>query len=68
MAENNWKSYELFLLPLKEVHAGASDIGLDYLNYQKFDKNYTNIILHYRFNCSCDCMYQFYESFNSPFR
>ncbi|MFT3935015.1 MAG: ABC transporter permease [Chitinophagaceae bacterium] len=37
------KFYELFLLPLKEVHAGASDIGLDYLNYQKFDKKYTNI-------------------------
>ncbi|MEP6728748.1 MAG: FtsX-like permease family protein [Bacteroidota bacterium] len=35
--------YELFLLPLKEVHAGATDIGLDYLNYQKFDKKYTNI-------------------------
>jgi putative ABC transport system permease protein len=44
MAENdNWKSYELFLLPFKDVHAGATDIGLDYLNYQKFDKNYTNI-------------------------
>jgi putative ABC transport system permease protein len=44
MADNdNWKNYELFLLPLKEVHAGASDIGLDYLNYQKFDKRYTNI-------------------------
>jgi putative ABC transport system permease protein len=40
---NQWKSYELFLLPLRNVHAGASDIGLDYLNYQKFDKNYTNI-------------------------
>src|SRR5580765_544198 len=25
------------------VHAGSTDIGLDYLNYQKFDKNYTNI-------------------------
>jgi putative ABC transport system permease protein len=45
-AEDNnegWKFYELFLLPLKEVHAGATDIGLDYLNYQKFDKKYTNI-------------------------
>jgi len=40
---DNWKNYELFLLPLKEVHANANDIGLDYLNYQKFDKNYTNI-------------------------
>jgi len=40
---DGWKYYELFLLPLKEVHAGATDIGLDYLNYQKFDKKYTNI-------------------------
>jgi len=31
------------LLPLREVHSGATDIGLDYLNYQKFDKKYTNI-------------------------
>jgi putative ABC transport system permease protein len=44
MAEGEgWKSYELFLLPLKEVHAGASDIGLDYINSKKFDKKYTNI-------------------------
>src|ERR1022692_1440106 len=42
-ANDNWKRYELFLLPLKEVHAGATDIGLDYLNYQKFDKKYTSI-------------------------
>jgi len=40
---DNWKNYELFLLPLKDVHANANDISLDYLNYQKFDKNYTNI-------------------------
>ena len=40
---NNWKNYELFLLPLKDVHANAGDIGLDYLNYQKFDKKYTNL-------------------------
>src|SRR5919107_4888688 len=43
MKEDRWKNYELFLLPLKEVHASASDIGLDYINYQKFDKSYTNI-------------------------
>ena len=44
LTENdNWKRYELFLLPLKAIHAGARDIGLDYLNYQKFDRNYTNI-------------------------
>ena len=41
--DDNWKRYELFLLPLNAVHASATDIGLDYLNYQKFDKNYTNI-------------------------
>ncbi len=39
----NWKNYELFLLPLKQVHANAADIGLDYINYQKFDKKYTNL-------------------------
>ena len=31
---DDWKNYELFLLPLKDVHANASDNGLDYLNYQ----------------------------------
>jgi putative ABC transport system permease protein len=41
--EDGWKYYELFLLPLKDIHAGATDIGLDYVNYQKFDKNYTNV-------------------------
>jgi putative ABC transport system permease protein len=43
MQGDGWKYYELFLLPLKDVHSHAADIGLDYLNYQKFDKNYTNI-------------------------
>ncbi len=43
LREDGWKYYELFLLPLKEIHSGATDIGLDYVNYQKFDKNYTNI-------------------------
>ena len=43
MSEDNWKSYELFLLPLTEVHGGASDIGLDSFNYQQFDKGYTKI-------------------------
>ena len=40
---DGWKYYELFLLSLKDVHANTSDIGLDYINFQKFDKNYTNI-------------------------
>ncbi len=39
------KYYKLFLLPLKDVHSNAADIGLDYLNYQKFDKNYTKIFV-----------------------
>ncbi|QEM10163.1 ABC transporter permease [Mucilaginibacter rubeus] len=37
------KSYELFLLSLKDVHANSADIGLDYINYQKFDKHITNL-------------------------
>jgi len=41
--DDGWKGYELFLLPLKDVHGHAGDIGLDYLNYQKFDGSYTNI-------------------------
>jgi putative ABC transport system permease protein len=45
MEGDGWKYYELFLLPLKDVHAGASDIGLDYINYLKFDRNYTRIFL-----------------------
>ena len=40
---DGWKFYELFLLRYRDVHANAADIGLDYLNHQKFDKNYTNI-------------------------
>ncbi len=40
-----WKYYELFLLPYRDVHSNTADIGLDYINYQKFDKNYTNIFL-----------------------
>ena len=43
MSDDNWKNYELFLLPLGEVHGGASDIGLDSFNYQQFDKRYTKI-------------------------
>ncbi|MFD0793928.1 ABC transporter permease [Mucilaginibacter litoreus] len=40
---DGWKYYELFYLPLKDVHANSADIGLDYLNYQKFDKKSTNL-------------------------
>ena len=43
MTPQRAKSYELFLMPLKEIHAGATDIGLDSFNYQQFDKRYTNV-------------------------
>jgi putative ABC transport system permease protein len=39
------KYYELFLLPFKDVHANSADIGLDYINFQKFDKSYTRIFI-----------------------
>lgn len=39
--EDRWKFYQLFLLPLMDVHAKATDIGLDGLNYRKFDHNIT---------------------------
>jgi putative ABC transport system permease protein len=37
------KYMKLFVLPLKEVHANSADIGLDYINFQKFDKKSTNL-------------------------
>jgi putative ABC transport system permease protein len=40
MREDNWKYYELFLQPLKDVHANSSEITHDYVNYQKFDKKH----------------------------
>ncbi|MES2265865.1 MAG: ABC transporter permease [Bacteroidota bacterium] len=40
---DGWKYYEIFYLPLKDVHANSADIGLDYLNYQKFDQKSTNL-------------------------
>lgn len=42
---DQWKYYGLFLLPLREVHANAVDIGVDDINFQKFDKRYTNIFM-----------------------
>ncbi|MDP9048561.1 MAG: ABC transporter permease, partial [Bacteroidota bacterium] len=45
LGNDNWKYYELFYLPLKDIHTNAADIGLDYLNYQKFDKKLTNLFL-----------------------
>ncbi len=41
--EDRWRFYELFLQPLKEVHAGSTSITHDYLNAKKFDKRYTYI-------------------------
>ena len=43
MSDENWKHYELFLLPLRKVHGGASDIGLDNFNYQQFDESFTRL-------------------------
>jgi putative ABC transport system permease protein len=37
------KFIKLFVLPLRDVHANSADIGLDYVNYQKFDKKSTNL-------------------------
>ncbi len=45
MTQGQWKFYELFLLPLRDVHSNSGDIGLDYLNYQKFNKTFTNIFM-----------------------
>ncbi|HYE54505.1 MAG TPA: FtsX-like permease family protein, partial [Chitinophagaceae bacterium] len=43
VTDENWKYYELFLQPLHKVHSGSVNITHDYLNYQKFDSNYTYI-------------------------
>ncbi|HEV9038739.1 MAG TPA: ABC transporter permease, partial [Puia sp.] len=43
LGEDGVKGYQLFLLPLRAVHAHSADVGLDYINYQKFDSSYTNI-------------------------
>lgn len=37
------KYYKLFFIPLKAVHGGASDIGLDHINFHKFDQKSTNL-------------------------
>ncbi len=38
-------SYGLFLLPLKDIHANAADISDENVNFQKFDKRYTYILI-----------------------
>jgi len=37
--------HDLFLLPLRDVHANAADIINDDINFQKFDRHYTNIFM-----------------------
>ncbi|HEV7382799.1 MAG TPA: ABC transporter permease [Dyadobacter sp.] len=41
MKGDGWKSYELFLQPLTEIHSSSSDITHDYQNFHKFNKTYT---------------------------
>lgn len=43
LGDDGPKYMKLFVLPLKDVHANSADIGLDYINYQKFDKKATNL-------------------------
>ena len=43
MGKDGPKYMKLFTLPLKDVHANSADIGLDYINYQKFDRKSTNL-------------------------
>jgi putative ABC transport system permease protein len=38
-------SYEMFLLPLRDVHANAADIEDEHVNFQKFDKRYIYILI-----------------------
>jgi putative ABC transport system permease protein len=45
LSSDQSKNYELFLLPLRDVHANAVDISEDDINFQKFDKRYTNIFI-----------------------
>ncbi|TWR31367.1 FtsX-like permease family protein [Mucilaginibacter pallidiroseus] len=37
------KFYELFYMPFKDIHANSTEIGLDYVNFRKFDKKSTNL-------------------------
>lgn len=43
--KDNWKSYSLFLQPLKDVHGLSSNILYDYINYHKFDRIYLYSLL-----------------------
>ncbi|MFD2872495.1 ABC transporter permease [Mucilaginibacter ximonensis] len=37
------QQYQLFFTTLKENHGGTADVGLDYLNFRKFDQKSTNL-------------------------
>src|ERR1700744_1637965 len=43
LAPDGNKYMKLFVLPLKDVHSNSADIGLDYINFQKFDRKSTNL-------------------------
>src|ERR1700744_4599404 len=43
LGKDGTKYMKLFVLPLKDVHANSADIGLDYINFQKFDRKSTNL-------------------------
>ncbi len=45
LTRDEWKNYGLFLLPLSDVHANAVDIGSDDINFEKFDRRYTQIFM-----------------------
>jgi putative ABC transport system permease protein len=45
MSGSQQLSYDLFLLPLKDIHANAADVEDEHVNFQKFDKRYTYILI-----------------------
>jgi putative ABC transport system permease protein len=45
MPDGGYKGYTLFLQPLRDIHAGSQEIGLDNNNFQEFDRTYTNIFM-----------------------
>ncbi len=64
---DGWKYYELFLLPFRDVHANSADIGLDYINFQKFDKSYTRIFHVDWIDCTGHRLHQFHEPVHCTF-
>jgi len=45
MSGSQQLSYNLFFLPLKDIHANAVDIQDEQVNFQKFDKRYTYLLI-----------------------